>query len=182
MQSVRAHPGHPYDPTNGGGNGHAHTGCNGGSCRLNLLLSYAGWHPDPWVDRLPRLLEPMGVISHMAGNGREATKLLSSVPIHVAVVDMALPLDMSRPEVEPEFEEGGPRLLELLRRLDEPPPVVAIKRSRTHRDDARDIAAALRMGAFAILDRPQTTADLNVVLDVLRRCLERHYQGRWPST
>lgn len=174
MQSVRAHPGNPHDPHEGG--------CRASNCRLNLLLSYAGWHPDPWVDRLPRLLEPMGVVSHKAGTGREATRLLSSLPIHVAVVDMALPLDMSRPEVEPEFEEGGPRLLELLQRLEVPPPVVAIKRTRTHRDDSRDINAALRMGAFAILDRPQSTADLNLVLDVLRRCLERHYQGKWPGS
>jgi CheY-like chemotaxis protein len=172
MTSVRANPGEPFQPPHGP---------QGAGGRLNLLLSYAGWHPDPWVDRLPRLLEPMGVVSHKVGTGLEASRLISTMPIHVAVVDMALPLEAARPEVEPEFEEGGPRLLELLRRLEEPPPVVAIKRTRTHRDDSRDITAALRMGAFAILDRPQTTADLNVVLDVLRRCLERHYRGRWPG-
>ncbi len=155
--------------------------CGTGPCRLNLLLSYAGWNRDSWVDRIPHLLEPMGVISHRAVSGREASKVISSLPIHIAVVDMGLPLDAARPEVEPEFEEGGPRLLELLSRLETPPPVVAVKRSRTHRDDSRDIAAALKMGAFAVIDRPTDIAGVNVVLEVLRRCLQRHYKGCWPT-
>jgi hypothetical protein len=148
---------------------------------LNLLLSCAGWQQDPWVDRLPRLLEPMGVISHRARTGREASGVISALPIHIAVVDLGLPLDVSEGEVEPEFEEGGPRLLELLSRLAEPPPVVAVKRSRTHRGDSRDISAALRLGAFAVIDRPQCGADLDLMLEVLRRVLERHYEGRWPG-
>jgi hypothetical protein len=123
----------------------------------------------------------MGVISHRAGTGREASKVISSLPIHIAIVDLGLPLD-EQPHAEPEFEEGGPRLLELLARLDEPPPVVAVKRPRTHRDDSRDISAALRLGAFAIMDRPHCAADLNLMLEVLRRILERHYKGRWPGT
>ncbi len=176
MVNVRLHPGDPFDPTQG---------CGGGTDplnpRLNLLLSCAGWHPDPWVDRLPRLLEPMGIVSHLADTGREASKVIMAFPIHIAVVDMGLPLDISNPEIEPEFEEGGPRLLELLARLDEPPPVVAIKRSRTHRADARDISAALRLGAFAVIDRPQCASDLDLMLHVLRRILERHYKGRWPD-
>jgi CheY-like chemotaxis protein len=133
------------------------------------------------VDRLPRLLEPMGVISHRARSGREASGVISALPIHIAVVDLGLPLDVSKPEVEPEFEEGGPRLLELLSRLSEPPPVVAVKRTRTHRADARDISDALRLGAFAVIDRPQCAADLDLMLEVLRRVLERHYEGRWPG-
>jgi CheY-like chemotaxis protein len=157
-------------------------GCPGGTTRLNLRLSYAGWQPDPWVERLPRLLEPMGIASHLAQTGKEASDLIKTTPIHVAVVDLGLPLDEREGPDSDEFTEGGPRLLELLQRLEVPPPVVAIKRTRTHRDDSRDINAALRMGAFAILDRPQTTADLNLVLDVLRRCLERHYHGKWPGS
>jgi CheY-like chemotaxis protein len=174
MVNVRLHPGDPFEPCNGAG------ACS--SSRLHLLLSCAGWHPDPWVDRLPRLLEPFGVISHKAGTGREASRVITSTPIHIAVVDMGLPLDTDTWEVEPEFQEGGPRVLELLARLDEPPPVVAVKRSRTHRSDNRDIAAALRLGAFAVIDRPRDVADMNLMLEVLRRCLERHYKGRWPGS
>jgi DNA-binding NarL/FixJ family response regulator len=125
----------------------------------------------------------MGVTAHHAGTGREASRLIESHPIHIAVVDLALPLDLaaSQFEREPEFAEGGPRLLELLSRLDQPPPVVAIKRSRSSRDDTRDLSAALRLGVFAVIDRPRELSDLNVILNVLRRCLERHYQGRWPT-
>ncbi|HRQ72173.1 MAG TPA: hypothetical protein PLU35_04005, partial [Phycisphaerales bacterium] len=78
-------------------------------------------------------------------------------------------------------EEGGPRLLEILRRLDQPPPTVVVKRARSHRDDCREIAAALRAGAFAVIDRPHGPNDLEVMLEVLRRCLLRFYRGRWPG-
>ena len=162
MVNVRIHPGE---------------GSSGG-CRLNLLLSYAGWQPESWVDRLPPLLEPMGIRSLRAGSGREATQVIQANPIHIAVVDLGLPLDQS--DSAPS-EEGGPRLLELLARLDQPPPTVVVKRSRSHRDDCREIAAALRAGAFAVIDRPRQPSDLEILLDVLRRCLSRHYRGRWPG-
>lgn len=156
-----------------------------GDSHLHLLLSYAGWQPDPWIERLPRLLEPMGVTSHVAANGRQASQMIAKNRIHVAVVDLGLPLDESPAETRTdsdEFSQGGPRLLELLARLIEPPPVVVVKRSRTHRDDAREIAAALRMGAFAVVDRPHDAAGLNLMLEVLRRCLARHYKGCWPGS
>lgn len=173
---------HP-DAANGG---HADVGGNGGGdepSRLHLLLSYAGWEPDPLIERLPRLLEPMGVVSHRAGTGKDASRLIQNRTIHIAVVDLGLPLEApATAEADPEFSEGGPRLLELLRRLDDPPPVVAVKRrARTSRDDAREIAAALRLGAFAVVDRPRAVSDLDVMLGVLRRCLDRHYRGRWPG-
>jgi DNA-binding NarL/FixJ family response regulator len=166
---VTYHPDAPSGSDASGPDGHS---------RLHLMISYAGWHPDPWVDRLPRLLEPMGVISHRVGSGREASTLIRTTPIHVAVVDLGLPLDEM--SVADEFAEGGSRLLELLARLEEPPPVVAVKRSRTHRDDSREIAAALRLGAFAVVDRPHDADGLNLMLEVLRRCLTRHYGGCWP--
>lgn len=147
--------------------------------RLNLLLSFAGWHPDPWVDRLPVLLEPMGIQSLRATTGRQASEVIRQAPIHIAVVDLGLPLDETPAGTG--REEGGPRLLELLSRLSEPPPTVVVKRSRTHRDDSREIAAALRAGAFAVIDRPRDSRDLELLLEVLRRCLCRYYKGRWPG-
>lgn len=180
MVSVRPHHRHHHAPplggdTGGGGSGNPAPSHLGG--RLNLLLSYAGWHADPWVDHLPRLLEPLGVVSHRAGTGREANAVITSTPIHIAVVDLGLPIDDSSPQAE----EGGPRLLELLARQASPPPTVVIKRSRSHRDDIRDINAALRLGAFAVVDRPRKIDDLNLMLEVLRRCLARHYHGMWPG-
>lgn len=151
-----------------------------GACggRLNLLLSYAGWEPEPWVERLPRLLEPMGIASLRAQSGREASQVLQTSRVHVAVVDLGLPLDRA---AGPSDHDGGTRLLELLARLKEPPPVVVIKQARTRRDESRELAAALRLGAFAAIDRPRGDNDLDVVLDVLRRVLARYYQGRWPG-
>ena len=87
-----------------------------------------------------------------------------------------LPLDEGVSSVE----EGGTRVLDLLARLNQPPPTVVIKRSRSHRDDCRDIAAALRAGAFAVVDRPRDVRDLELMLEVLRRCMGRFYMGRWP--
>ncbi len=145
--------------------------------RLNLLLSYAGWEQDSWVDRLPRLLEPMGVCSLRAQTGAQATEVIRrTTHIHIAVVDLGLPLD-----TKPASEEAGPKLLEILGRLKQPPPTVIVKRSRGHRDDCREITAALRAGAFAVIDRPTDMRGVEILLDVLRRVLSRHYQGRWPG-
>ncbi len=144
--------------------------------RLHLLLSRAGWQPDPWVDRLPRMLEPMGIQSHIAHCADAAQRVIDTNPIHIAIVDLALPLDQLS-----QSEESGPRLLNLLTRLASPPPIVVIKRNRTARDDMRELSAALRAGAFAVVDRPNAQRDLESLLEVLRRCLTRHYEGRWPG-
>lgn len=148
--------------------------------RLNLLISCAGWQADPWVDRLPRLLEPMGIQSVRARSGRQAAEVIKSTPIHIAIVDLGLPLDDARAPDEMD-SEGGPRLLEILSRLAEPPPTVVVKPARTHRDDCRNLSAALRLGAFAVLDRPRGDTDFELMLEVLRRCLTRFYNGRWPG-
>ena len=116
--------------------------------RLNLLLSYAGWQPDSWADRLPRLLEPMGVRSHRAATAREATRVIETIPIHVAIVDLGLPLD-DRCQAS---DEAGPRLLELLARTSTHPPTVIIKRQRTARDDRRELAAGRNRQHHAIAD------------------------------
>jgi CheY-like chemotaxis protein len=173
MLNVRRHAQPPDEacPASAEGAAHAPRG------RLNLLLSYAGWRDESWADRLPRLLEPMGIASLRADTGRHASQVIARHPIHMAVVDLGLPLD----HTDERTEEAGTRLLELLRRLDQPPPTVVVKRGRSHRDDSREINAALRAGAFAVIDRPNSQPDLERLLEVLRRCLTRHYQGRWPG-
>lgn len=186
MVNARRHP----EPAEGPGR-HAGSGGSSGAAshapgrdaepggRLNLLLSYAGWEPSPWIDHLPRLLEPMGVVSHRAGTGREASSVLNATRIHIAVVDLGLPLD--KPCQSDPGEEAGARLLELLARQAEPTPTVVVKRAKSHRDDLREMNAALRLGAFAVVDRPRQASDLNLMLEVLRRCLARHYRGMWPG-
>lgn len=162
---------------------HPDSAAEGGSPagRLNLLLSYAGWEPDPWVDRIPRLLEPMGIATRRVTTGREASEVIRATPIHVAVVDLGLPLDENACPANIAEAEGGVRLLDLLRRLETPPPTVVVKRGRTTRDDRREIAAALRAGAFAVLDRPKGSSDLELLLDAMSRLIRRHYAGRWPG-
>jgi DNA-binding response OmpR family regulator len=188
MMSVRFHPdnadGAPKGP--GGGVGKAASGAGGGGCgggRLNLLLSHTHWQSECWADRLPTLLEPMGIQSFMAQTGAQASKVIAMIPIHIAVVDLSLPLDGAGTSEASagSMEEGGTRILELLARLDQPPPTLVVKRGRTHRDDAREMATALRTGAFAVLDRPRDHADINLLLEVMRRVLTRFYSGRWPG-
>ena len=179
MRNVRFHP---ADQMPSGAAPQEGSGCGGDgpANRLNLLLSYAGWDETPWVDRLPTLLDPMGIQSHRAADAREATRVIESMPIHVAVVDLALPLERAMCESD-RCEEAGPRVLALLARLKTPPPTLVIKRGRTNRDDRREMAAALKAGAFAVLDRPRAQQDLETLLEVLRRVLSRHYANRWPG-
>ncbi|MFM9995182.1 MAG: hypothetical protein ACKVU4_05210 [Phycisphaerales bacterium] len=193
--NVRPHDGEqpPGQPGDGGTpGGSSPDGC-GPACRLNLLLSYAGWQVESWADRLPTLLEPMGIRSHRATNGRQATEVIRAYPIHIAVVDLGLPLERPTPTLarrdpgdeaadeSAPWEEGGTRLLEVLSRLTAPPPTVIVKRATTRRDESREIAAALRAGAFAVIDRPREPGDLELLLEVLRRALRRFYHDRWPD-
>lgn len=142
-------------------------------CRLNLLLSWGGWRPDSWADRMAALLEPLGVASHKARTARDAERVIRSTPIHVAVVDLGLPLDFGSPS-----DEAGARLLDVLSRLDAPPPVVVVRSPRSSREAAREMSAALRFDAFAVVDR--RSADVELMLKILQRAMERFYQNRWP--
>jgi len=47
------------------------------------------------------------------------------------------------------------------------------------RESARSLSAALREGAFAVLDRP---IDLEMILEVMRRILRKHYADVWPQS
>jgi CheY-like chemotaxis protein len=150
----------------------------GSDGRLNLLLSAATWRNEGWVDVLAGLLEPMGVRALRATSGRQATELIKQAPIHIAVVDLALPLNDAA-DADTTSEEGGRRILDLLARLEEPPPTVIVKRRRTRREDARDLASALQCGAFAVMEAP---VHPETALEVMRRVLCRHYADRWPGS
>ena len=142
--------------------------------RLNLLLSYGGWREHAAVRQLPRLLEPMGIRSLEADTGEEAAALIRQQPVHIAVVDLEIPLSRSGPRPTP----GGARILQLLRRLDQPPPTIVVRpRQASNRQDVRELMASLREGAFAVIDRP---LQLETILDTLRRVLRRYYQDAWP--
>ena len=142
--------------------------------RLNLLLSYGRGRQRSVMDQVPRLLRPLGIRSIWVDSGEEAARAIDSELIHIAVVDVAMPFRASAPG-----KAAGPRVLQLLRRLDWPPPTVVIRPPQpTARASARGLADALREGAFAVLDEPIA---LETLLEVMRRILQRHYADLWPS-
>jgi DNA-binding NtrC family response regulator len=144
--------------------------------RLNLLLSCGGWREQTAVDQLPRLLEPMGIHAVRAASGEEAARLIAVVSIHIAIVDLTIPLRRDAPA----GAAGGHRILELLRRLDPNPPTVVVRPPQpAARESVRTLSRALRDGAFAVLDRP---VQLEVLLEVMRRILRRHYGDLWPTS
>ena len=151
--------------------------------RLNLLLTDGGWREESWADRLPQLLEPLGVSAVRAGCGREAASVLRETPIHAAVLDLSLPMDARHRRRAfsggpMTLDEGGVRLIELVGRLATRPPLVIVRQPRSSREDQRTLALAMKLGAFAVVDRP---VDLEHILRVLHKLLERHYRGRWPG-
>jgi CheY-like chemotaxis protein len=151
--------------------------CPGEAHRLNLLLSCARWRHDAALEQLPHLLGPLGIRSLSASSGEEAADLIRSFQVHIAVVDLSIPLqrDDNAPAAR---QEAGPRVLQLLRRLDQPPPTGVVRPAQpASREAARSLTQALREGAFAVLDRP---VRLESMLEVLRRILHRHYADCWP--
>ncbi len=117
----------------------------------------------------------MGIHSVRVTSGEDATEAIRTYTIHIAVVDLAIPLLRTEPS-----KAAGPRILQLLRRLDQPPPTVVVRPPQpTARDSSRGLSDALREGAFAVLDRP---IDLETILEVMRRILRRHYADVWPTS
>ena len=149
-----------------------------GDGRLNLLLSYGGWREESWADRLPRLLEPFGIRAWRANSGVEAQRVLGEVRVHLAVIDMALPLERGDDASAIESQPAGARLLELMNRQSVRPPTLVVKRRLGRRECSRDTTSALRCGAFAVIERP---VHMEAMLDAMRRVLCRHYADRWPD-
>jgi hypothetical protein len=147
-----------------------------GSGRLTLMLSAPTWRETPWAEALPRVLEPLGVISIRAATARHAERVLRTTRVHMAVVDMGVPL---ADESDHSASDGGSVVLEMLARLEQAPATVVVKSPTAVRDEQRSIAAALRCNAFAVVDR--TAVDLEVLLSLLKRALSKHYQDKWPG-
>jgi DNA-binding response OmpR family regulator len=143
--------------------------------RLNLLLTCGSWRADSPIRQLPHLLGPFGIRSLTAKNGEEAVQMIEESDIHIAIVDLAIPISKNTLDKRP----GGERVLQLLRRLEPQPPTIVIRpRQASHRENARSLARSLQEGAFTVVDRP---AVLETLLDALHRVLRRHYSNRWPK-
>lgn len=150
--------------------------------RLNVLLTD---HGQNWADQLPQLLEPQGVRALRADSVQHAIRILESAMIHVAVVDLELPMESTpapaRPEPSRLRAPGGLTLLQSIQRLRTRPPAVVVVRGRMFepRFDNHVLREALRFDAFSVLDQP---VSLEQMLEVLRRALERFFGGNWPES
>lgn len=126
--------------------------------RFNVLLAN---DQEQWHDFLRRLLEPQGVHTLAARNGREALRLIESTPVHVAVLDVQMP------------GLGG---LQVIRMMHEqkiaPPTILLAERLTSHL-----LHEALGMHVFSVLSKP---VDMNLLLDALARVLKRYHESRWP--
>lgn len=137
------------------------------------MLSYGGWEQENFAEQLPRLLGPMGIDCLRVGTADEATSLLRTCHVHIAVIDVRIPFDR---RVD---EPVGARVLQLLRRLDAPPPTVVVRpRQATVRGAMRGLSNALREGAYTVMDGP---VEIELMLDVLLRIVRRHYADHWSA-
>jgi CheY-like chemotaxis protein len=129
--------------------------------RFKVLLAneQEGWH-----QTVRRLLEPQGVQTLSARNGREALELIESTPVHVAVLDMQMP------------QLGGLQVVRMMRevRKGQPVPPAILLASELNSHLLRE---ALSMHVFSVLSKP---VDFNVLLDSLARVLRRYHESRWP--
>ncbi|MEX0777387.1 MAG: hypothetical protein WD042_16915 [Phycisphaeraceae bacterium] len=150
--------------------------------RFNVLLTEDRPHPsEHWTIQLPRLLEPQGVQSFVVRSGHEAVAVVERFEVHAAVIDLATPLDAGPGQAarQQASRTAGLWLVELFRRLPHAPPVVIVHDTAfSHRDVTRLMHDALRLGAFSILAKP---VELEQLLAVLQRLLERQYRGAWPG-
>lgn len=126
--------------------------------RLTVLLAneQEGWH-----QTVRHLLEPQGVQTLSAQNGREALQLMESKSIHVAVLDHQMP------------QLGGLQVIKRMRELENAPPAILLANDLT----SALLREALGMHVFSVLSKP---VDLNVLLDALARVMRRYYESRWP--
>ena len=127
--------------------------------RLNVLLAneQEGWH-----QTVRRLLEPQGVQTVSAKNGREALRIIESTPVDVCVLDVEMP------------QLGGLQVVKLMNGLDKRPPAILLANHLTH----HLLQEALGMHVFSVLSKP---VDFNVLLDALARVMRRYYESRWPG-
>lgn len=154
--------------------------------RCHMLLADEG---DRWAEQLPRLLEPQGVRAFRTANVDEAIALMQNTPMHLAVVDLGLGQQDGPRGAQPGSPEadrgrerlpGGLKLLQVIQRLEDRPRAIVVVRGRRFdpRVDNHVLTEALKLDAFSVLDRP---VQLEQMLVVLRRALERYFGGTWPS-
>lgn len=143
--------------------------------RLNLLIADGAWQDDSFAQQLPPLLSPLGVRCMAARSAAEADRVVRQEPVHIAVVDLSIPMD-DRPG---QNEAAGCRIIELLRRMQCPPAMVVVRpRTPSLREHRQGLMDAIAWGAFAVVDRP---VRVEALLNVLHAVVARRYGDRWPG-
>lgn len=127
--------------------------------RFNVLLPY---ERDGWHQTVTRLLEPQGVQTVAAHNGREAWKIVESGAVHVAVLDAEMP------------QLSGMQVIRRMNDMAQRPPAILLTNHMTN----HLLQEALGMHVFSVLSKP---VDLNLLLDALARVMRRYYESRWPG-
>jgi DNA-binding NtrC family response regulator len=127
--------------------------------RLNVLLAN---EQENWHQLVRKLLEPQGVYTLSARNGREALRIVETQPIHVAVLDVAMP------------QLGGLQVIKRMNDLAQRPPAILLADHLTN----HLLQEALGMHVFSVLSKP---VDPNLLLDSLARVMRRFYESRWPG-
>ena len=136
----------------------------GPTSRLTVLLPE---EKDPWHRTIRGLLEPQGVITVSARNGREAIDLIESQAVHVAVLDTQMP------------QLGGLQVLKRVRELHKsdpgrvPPSILVANDLTSHL-----LREAMTHHVFSVLSKP---VDYALLLDAIARVVRRHYESRWPG-
>jgi len=145
------------------------------SARFNVLLTEDRDHaPEHWTRTLPRLMQPMGIESYVARTGEEAVELTRRIDIHAALIDWATPRDTPSAT-----DDAGLWLLEVLGREPKTLPMVMVNsRVLTTMQVHKFLNDALRLGAFTVVNRP---VELESLLAVIQRVLDRHFDGAWPN-
>ncbi len=147
--------------------------------RLNLLLTYGGWREHAFADQLPIILNRIGIQCYRAESGDEASDVIRTARVHIAVIDLSIPMHPTRAQPGTRAVPAGPRVLQLLKRLDQPPPTIVVRpRQVDPAESTRMLADALRDGAFTVLDDP---VPIEYMLQVLERVVRRHYSDHWPA-
>ena len=132
--------------------------------RLTVLLPD---EQEEWHRTIRRLLEPQGVHTLTARNGREAIELIESNAVHVAVLDTQMP------------QLGGLQVVKRIRELNKSnpnrllPPAILVTNDLT----SHLLREALMNHVFSVLSKP---VDYALLLDSLARVIRRHYDSRWP--
>lgn len=119
--------------------------------------------PEGWHQTVRDLLMPQGVQTVSARNGREALRLIQTMPVHVAVLDAQMP------------QLGGLQVIRLMREMASAPVAILLSSHLTN----HLLQEALGMQVFSVLSKP---VDFNVLLDSLARVLRRYHENRWPDS